>query len=88
MQGAITMRSSPPEMRGRMVGLQSLCIGIGTPPGVLFMGWLGDVIGIQLSVTLNALVCIAISLPALFLTPLISRPSDPPPQTVVRASSS
>ena len=33
MQGAITMRSSPPEMRGRMVGLQSLCIGIGTPPG-------------------------------------------------------
>ena len=88
MQGAITMRSSPPEMRGRMVGLQSLCIGIGTPPGVLFMGWLGDVIGIQLSVTLNALVCIAISLPALFLTPLISRPSDPPPQTVARASSS
>ena len=84
MQGAITMRSSPPEMRGRMVGLQSLCIGIGTPPGVLFMGWLGDVIGIQLSVTLNALVCIAISLPALFLTPLISRPSDPPPQTVAR----
>ena len=84
MQGAITMRSSPPEMRGRMVGLQSLCIGIGTPPGVLFMGWLGDVIGIQLSVTLNALACIAISLPALFLTPLVSRPSDPPPQTVAR----
>ena len=84
MQGAITMRSSPPEMRGRMVGLQSLCIGIGTPPGVLLMGWLGDQIGIQTSVTLNALACIAISLPALFLTPLVSRPSDPPPQTVAR----
>ena len=84
MQGAITMRSSPPEMRGRMVGLQSLCIGIGTPPGVLFMGWLGDAIGIQLSVTLNALLCIAISLPALSVTPLISRPSDPPPPTVAR----
>ena len=84
MQGAITMRSSPPEMRGRMVGLQSVCIGIGTPPGVLFIGWLGDVIGIQLSVTLNALACIAISLPALLLTPLITRPSDPPPQTVAR----
>ena len=84
MQGAITMRSSPPEMRGRMVGLQSLCIGIGTPPGVLLMGWLGDKIGIQTSVTLNALACIAISLPALFLTPLVSRPSDPPPQTAPR----
>ena len=81
MQGAITMRSSPPEMRGRMVGLQSLCIGIGTPPGVLLMGWLGDVIGIQTSVTLNALVCIAISVPALFLTPLVTRPSQPPPVT-------
>lgn len=84
MQGAITMRSSPPEMRGRMVGLQSLCIGIGTPPGVLLMGWLGDRIGIQTSVTLNALACIAISLPALFLTPLVTRPSEPPPQTVAR----
>ena len=88
MQGAITMRSAPPEMRGRMVGLQSLCIGIGTPPGVLLMGWLGDRIGgiggIQTSITLLALSCIAVSLPALFLTPLITRPSDPPPQTAPR----
>ena len=85
MQGAITMRSSPPEMRGRMVGLQSLCIGIGTPPGVLMMGWLADAfLGIQVSVTLSALACIAICLPALFLTPLVTRPSDPPPQTVPR----
>ena len=87
MQGAITMRSSPPEMRGRMVGLQSLCIGIGTPPGVLLMGWLGDVIGIQTSVTLNAVACIAISLPALFVTPLVTRPSQPPPETNPRPQS-
>ncbi len=85
MQGAITMRSAPPEMRGRMVGLQSLCIGLGTPPGVLLMGWLGEVIGIRMSVTLNALAAIAISLPALFLTPLITRPSPPTPQSAVQA---
>lgn len=85
MQGAITMRSSPPEMRGRMVGLQSLCIGIGTPPGVLMMGWLGDQIGIQTSVTLSALACIAISLPALFFTPLVTRPSQPPPESRARS---
>ena len=81
MQSAITMRSSPPEMRGRMVGLQSVCIGIGTPPGVVLMGGLGVLLGIQISITLHALACIAISLPALFLTPLITRPSQPPPQS-------
>ena len=79
MQSTITMRSAPPEMRGRMVGMMSLCIGIGTPPGVFLMGWLGDVIGIQQSITVNAIACIAICLPALFLTPLITRPSPPPP---------
>ena len=75
MQSAITMRSSPPEMRGRMVGLLSLCIGIGTPPGIILMGLLGDSIGIRWSITLSALSCIAISLPTLFLTPLVTRPS-------------
>ena len=81
MQSAITMRSAPPEMRGRMVGLMSLCIGIGTPPGVLLIGWLGELIGVQQSVSFNALACIAFSLPALFLTPLITRPSPPPPES-------
>ena len=85
MQSAITMRSAPPEMRGRMVGLMSLCIGIGTPPGVLLMGWLGDRIGIQWSVMLNALACIALSLPALFLTPLVTRPSPPPAESATPA---
>lgn len=85
MQSTITMRSSPPEMRGRMVGLMSLCIGLGTPPGVFIMGLLGDALGIRESITLNAVVCIAISLPALFLTPLITRPSSPPP-TAPRAA--
>ena len=85
MQSTITMRSAPPEMRGRMVGLMSLCIGIGTPPGVLLMGWLGDVIGIRWSVALNALACIATSLPALFLTPLVTRPSLPPAQSAPAA---
>ena len=68
----------------------SLCIGVGTPPGVLIMGLLGDAIGIQWSITLNALVCIAISLPTLFLTPLITRPSPRAPNapTTTRARAS
>jgi hypothetical protein len=33
-------------------------------------------------VSILALACIAVSLPALFLTPLITRPSPPPPQSL------
>jgi predicted MFS family arabinose efflux permease len=76
------MRSAPPEMRGRMVGLMSLCIGVGTPPGVLLMGWLGELIGVQESVSYLALACIAVTLPTLFLTPLVTRPSPPPPESL------
>ena len=34
MQSTITLLSAPPEMRGRMVGLMSVCIGLGTPLGL------------------------------------------------------
>ncbi len=87
MQSTITMLSSPPEMRGRMVGLMSLCIGLGTPLGTLEMGWLAAWIGTQYSISGNAVACILVSVPALFLTPLITRPSLPPPGTQVREAS-
>ena len=32
MQSTITMLGAPPEMRGRMMGLLSVCIGLATPP--------------------------------------------------------
>jgi MFS family permease len=44
MQATLVYLSSPPEMRSRMLGVLSVCIGIG-PVGFVVLGWLADAIG-------------------------------------------
>jgi hypothetical protein len=44
MQATLVYLSSPPEMRSRMLGLLSVCIGIG-PVCLVALGWLADAIG-------------------------------------------
>ena len=44
MQATLVYLSSPPEMRSRMLGVLSVCIGTG-PIGFLALGWLADAIG-------------------------------------------
>ena len=44
MQATLVYLSSPPEMRSRMLGVLSVCIGIG-PIGFIALGWLADAIG-------------------------------------------
>jgi predicted MFS family arabinose efflux permease len=44
MQATLVYLSSPPEMRSRMLGVLSVCIGIG-PLGFVALGWLADAIG-------------------------------------------
>jgi MFS family permease len=44
MQATLIYLSSPPEMRSRMLGVLSVCIGVG-PVGFIALGWLADVIG-------------------------------------------
>ncbi|HKX08335.1 MAG TPA: MFS transporter [Stellaceae bacterium] len=46
MQATIVYRSAPPELRSRMLGVLSVCIGVG-PIGFLHLGWLADSIGAQ-----------------------------------------
>jgi MFS family permease len=75
MQSAITMLSAPPAMRGRMIGLMSVCIGTGTPLGTLEIGYLALVFGTQWSISANALVGLLLLAPALVVTPLLWRPS-------------
>lgn len=48
MQATIVYRSAPPELRSRMLGVLSVCIGVG-PIGFLHLGWLADAIGAQLA---------------------------------------
>jgi MFS family permease len=44
MQATLVYLSSPPEMRSRLLGVLSVCIGTG-PVGFLALGWLADGIG-------------------------------------------
>lgn len=70
MQSTITMLSAPPEMRGRMVGLMSVCIGIGTPLGGLAIGIMAETFGTPLAITVSAATGLALVAPSLALTPL------------------
>ncbi len=71
MQSSITMLSAPAELRGRMVGLMSFCIGVGTPLGGLEMGLLATRVSSQWAISINALAGLALLIPALVLTPLV-----------------
>jgi MFS family permease len=44
MQATLVYLSAPPEMRSRVLGVLSVCIGVG-PVGFLALGWLADAIG-------------------------------------------
>jgi MFS family permease len=46
MQATIVYRSAPPQLRSRVLGVLSVCIGIG-PIGFIHLGWLADAIGAQ-----------------------------------------
>ena len=70
MQSTITMLAAPPEMRGRMVGLMSVCIGIGTPLGGLEIGIMASLFSTAWAISVNAAAGLLLLLPALLLTPL------------------
>jgi MFS family permease len=46
MQATLVYRSAPPELRSRLLGVLSVCIGVG-PIGFIHLGWLADLIGAQ-----------------------------------------
>ena len=81
MQGTITMLTAPPEMRGRMLGLVGVCIGVGTPLGALEMGALAS-ISARWAISGNAIVGLMLLVPVFLLTPLVWRPVTPPPVRV------
>jgi len=44
MQATLVYLAAPPEMRSRILGVLSVCIGTG-PIGFVWLGWLADLIG-------------------------------------------
>lgn len=82
MQSTITMLATPPAMRGRMMGLLSVCIGMATPLGTLEIGVLAVAFTVQHAIAVNALIGLLLLAPAVALTPLCwQRLSQPPPDT-------
>jgi MFS family permease len=75
MQSTITLLSAPPEMRGRMVGLMSVCIGLGTPLGAVEIGAMAAMFSTQWAISANALAGLILLAPAVLLTPLVWRPT-------------
>lgn len=85
MQSTIAMLSAPREMRGRMMGLLSLCIGSGTPLGTTEIGALAGTFGTQWAISVNDLAALVLLVSAMVLTPLVWRPlTQPPPATAPR----
>jgi len=78
MQSAIALLASPQEMRGRMMGLLSFCIGVGTPLGGLEMGAMAALFTIQGAITANVAAGLILMAPALVLSPLLWKPLTRP----------
>jgi MFS family permease len=75
MQSTIILLSAAPGMRGRAVGVLGLCIG-STPLGLLELGALAAVIGAPAAIGLNAAIGLALWLPVVAFTGLISKPQE------------
>ena len=67
------MLAAPPEMRGRMMGVLSECIGIGTILGTLEIGVIAAVVSIQWSLSVNALVGLVMVAPVLAMSSLVGK---------------
>ncbi len=74
MQSAVTMLATPHDMRGRMMGLLSVCIGAGTPLGAFEMGLVASAFSIQWAIALNAFAGLLLLVPAIMFTPLPWKP--------------
>jgi MFS family permease len=83
MQSTIAMLAAPRAMRGRMMGLLSVCIGAATPVGTFEIGLIAAMFTIPQAITLNALAGLLLLWPAIVWTPLLWRPVTSQPATTL-----
>ncbi len=76
MQSTILLLSSPPAMRGRIMGSQGLVNGLGHLMGGPEIGAVASAFGISIAIGLNAGVGLLLILPVILLTPLVWRPVE------------
>jgi MFS family permease len=80
MQSTIILLSAAPGMRGRAVGVLGLCIG-STPLGLMELGALSAALGAPVAIGINAAIGLALWLPVVIFTPLLSRPQALVPES-------
>jgi predicted MFS family arabinose efflux permease len=71
MQASLVYRSVPAELRSRMLGVLSVCIGVG-PIGFIHLGWLADLFGAQTAtavIGIEGLLALLLSRPLWRYTP-------------------
>ena len=71
VQASTVMLSSPNEMRGRMVGLLSFCVGVGIPIGTLAIGAMADILDARWGIFISLSVGLLLFIPTMVLTPLL-----------------
>ena len=74
MQSTILLLSSPPEMRGRIMGSQGLVNGLGHLIGGVEIGAIASAFTISIALGFNAGIGLLLMLPVVALTPLVKRP--------------
>ena len=78
MQSSIMMLVSPPAMRGQMMGLLSFCIGVANLLGALEISFVVSTLSLEDTISLHALLGLALLAPVMLLTPLVRRPLAQP----------
>ena len=81
MQSTLTYLNSPGELRARMMGAMSVCIGI-APIGFLHIGLLADWVGVTKAVTIMAVEGLIVLILVYLKWPLLAESQSPPDRAV------
>ena len=76
MQSTIIMLSSPPEIRGAILGVLGQCIGVAAVGGVI-VGFVADYLSAHLAVALSTGLGLTLLIPVMLFTPLVKSPISP-----------
>ena len=76
MQSTIIMLSSPPELRGALLGVLGQCIGVAAVGGVI-VGLMADYLSAHIAVALSTGLGLTLIIPVILFTPLVKRPIAP-----------
>ena len=76
MQSTIIMLSSPPEIRGAVLGVLGQCIGVAAVGGVI-VGLVAEYLSAHVAVGLSTGLGLALLIPVMLFTPLVKRPINP-----------